>query len=257
MTSDSIARIISLSEDPGLADAFWPQKQRIWPEFMFHDHYGNTYWEPIIESFPEWQLYLLDDSGAPIAVAQTLPCVWDGTMAGLPVGWAEGMVQAVESHRRGERPNTLMAVEISIAPSHTGQGISYTMLKAIRARAEAAGFQAVIVAVRPSLKPRYPLTPMERYCRWVRPDGLPFDPWLRAHVRVGGEILKMADPSMVIEGTADEWEAWTGMQFPESGEYVVDGALVPVQIDREMNNGRYIEPNVWVHHPITTQRLRP
>lgn len=250
-------RLATLAENPDLDDDFWPQKQRVWPEFMFHDRYGNRYWHFLAELFPEWQIYLLDESGAPVAVAQTLPCVWDGTLAGLPVGWAEGLVLAAESALRGEVPNTLMAVEISIAPDYTGQGVSYTMLNAARDRAAAAGFQAVIVAVRPSLKPRYPLTSMERYCRWTRPDGLPFDPWLRAHVRVGGEILHTAHPSMVVEGTADEWESWTGMRFPESGDYVVDGALVPVQIDRVMNLGRYVEPNVWVHHPITTGRLAP
>ena len=249
--------IKTLADDPGLADAFWPQKKRIWDEFMFHDRYGNDYWHYLVDAFPRWQLYLLDDSGAPIAVAQTMPCVWDGTMDGLPVGWAEGMVFGAQSYERGETPNTLMALEISVSPDYAGQGISYTMLNAVRERAAAAGHQAVIVAVRPSLKSRYPITPMERYCRWTRADGLPFDPWLRVHVRVGGEILQVAHPSMVIEGTVAEWEEWAGMRFPDSGDYVVEGALVPVQIDRELDFGRYVEPNVWVHHPITTQRLRP
>lgn len=257
MTTNDPPPLTSLADDPTLSERFWVHKQAVWPEYMFHDRYAGVYWDEMIERFPEWQLYLLDESGEPVAVAQTLPCVWDGTLTGLPVGWAEGMAQAVEAARRGDPPNTLMAVEISIAPHYTGQGVSYTMLNNVRARATAAGYQAVIVAVRPSLKPRYPITPMERYCRWTRPDGLPFDPWLRAHVRVGGEILHMAHPSMVIEGTADEWEQWAGMRFPESGDYVVDGALVPVQIDRAMNFGRYVEPNVWVHHPITTTRLAP
>jgi len=62
---------------------------------------------------------------------------------------------------------------------------------------------------------------------------------------------------MVVEGRADEWEQWTGRAFRESGEYVIPGALVPVQIDRVMNVGRYVEPNVRVHHPITTRRLGP
>ncbi|MEZ4518824.1 MAG: hypothetical protein R3C44_19070 [Chloroflexota bacterium] len=47
----------------------------------------------------------------------------------------------------------------------------------------------------------------------------------------------MAHPSMVIEGTIGEWEMWTGMSFPESGDYIVEGALVPIQIDREVNIG--------------------
>ena len=39
------------------------------------------------------------------------------------------------------------------------------------------------------------------------------------------------------------------MKFPQTGDYVVPGALVPVQIDRERDQGIYVEPNVWmVHH---------
>ena len=38
------------------------------------------------------------------------------------------------------------------------------------------------------------------------------------------------------------------MAFPETGEYVVEGALVPVTIDRKRDEGSYVEPNVWVRH---------
>jgi len=47
-----------------------------------------------------------------------------------------------------------------------------------------------------------------------------------------------------------DWENWTGMRFPESGDYVVPEALVPVRIDREVDTGLYVEPNVWMHHRI-------
>lgn len=256
MTQDA-DRFETAKERPTLPDEFWPQKERIWSEFMLNDRYAGEYWHYLNEDFPEWQIYLIGDDNAPAAVAQTIPCVWDGTAAGLPVGWAEGLMKGVESRQRGEAADTLMPLEISIAPDYAGQGVSYKMLNEVKRRAAEAGFKAVIVAVRPSLKSRYPITPMERYCHWLREDGAPFDPWLRAHWRVGGEILHIASPSMVIEGTADDWERWTGMKFPDSGDYIVPGALCPVQIDRTINFGRYIEPNVWVHHPITTARLRP
>jgi hypothetical protein len=55
---------------------------------------------------------------------------------------------------------------------------------------------------------------------------------------------------MVITGTAQEWEAWTGMYFPESGAYVVPEALQPVLIDLENDSGRYEDPNVWMRHAI-------
>ncbi len=246
---------VTLAERPGLAEAFWPQKERIWPGFMFHDVYAASRWRYTYEAFAEYQVYLLNEADQPIAVAQTMPLVWDATMAGFPVGWADGLVRAVADYEAGRPPNTLTALEIAIQPEYRGQGVSYKMLKALRALAEKHGFQAIIVAVRPSLKARYPLTPMERYVRWVRPDGAPFDPWLRAHWRSGGEILKVAHPSMVVEASITDWEEWTGLTFPESGDYVVPEALVPIQIDRDMDVGRYVEPNVWVHHPLTTERL--
>ena len=55
---------------------------------------------------------------------------------------------------------------------------------------------------------------------------------------------------MRISGSVAEWEDWTKLAFPESGTYVVPGALVPVEIDRERDVGVYVEPNVWMHHTV-------
>ena len=243
-------------EQPDLAERFYPQKERIWAGFMLEDIISNKYWHEYVNViYPEFQQYLLNEEEEPVAVAQAIPLTWDGTMAGLPIGWNDCFVRSAADYEAGRAPNTLAALEIAIQPEYHGQGISYRMIKALRDIAGEHDFQAVIVAVRPSWKMRYPLAPMERYVRWQREDGAPFDPWLRAHWRSGAEILKVAHPSMLIESSIDEWEEWTGMKFPESGDYVVQDALVPVQIDREMNVGRYVEPNVWVHHPITTERL--
>jgi hypothetical protein len=40
------------------------------------------------------------------------------------------------------------------------------------------------------------------------------------------------------------------MRFPESGEYIVPGALVPLCVDRERDEGVYVEPNVWMEHGV-------
>ena len=53
---------------------------------------------------------------------------------------------------------------------------------------------------------------------------------------------------MLISGSVREWEKWTGLKFPQSGEYVVEGALVPVNVDVEEDIGVYVEPNVWMVH---------
>jgi hypothetical protein len=62
----------------------------------------------------------------------------------------------------------------------------------MKAAAADHGLGALIAPVRPTLKDRYPLTPMERYALWERDDGLPFDPWLRVHRRLGARFLAIA-----------------------------------------------------------------
>jgi hypothetical protein len=89
--------------------------------------------------------------------------------------------------------------------------------------------------------------PIDRYVLWRREDGYHYDPWIRAHERVGGEVLSPAPKSMRVVGSREQWEDWTGLQFPEDGEYVVPGALVPVSFADGI--GTYVEPNVWVRHP--------
>lgn len=57
-----------------------------------------------------------------------------------------------------------------------------------------------------------------------------------------------AERSVVMTGSVVDWERWAGMPFPDSGSYVVPGALAPVMIDRRHDRGELVEPNVWVRH---------
>ncbi len=108
----------------------------------------------------------------------------------------------------------------------------------------------MIAPVRPNMKKNYPLTSIEDYVKWERADGAPFDPWIRVHWRMGATILDVATQSMVITGTVSEWENWTGMVFPDSGDYVVPETLQPIQIEKNKDYGRYEDPNIWMEHPV-------
>jgi GNAT superfamily N-acetyltransferase len=147
------------------------------------------------------------------------------------------------------RRNVLCALQIVIDPEYRGRGLSRRMIDRMREIGGEHGLDTLIAPVRPSLKHRYPLAPMDRYITWRRPDGTLLDPWLRMHERLGAEIVKIAPESLSIPGTVAEREEWTEMAFPESGAYVVPGALVPVGVDRERDEGLYVEPNVWMVHP--------
>jgi hypothetical protein len=126
--------------------------------------------------------------------------------------------------------------------------MSRLLIESMRDLAAREGHSALIAPVRPTWKERYPLTPMERFVHWTRDDGLPFDPWLRVHARLGAELLEVCPASMRVEGSREEWESWTGMRFPDDGEYVVPGALVPVRFAE--GRGTYVEPNVWMRHRV-------
>lgn len=77
---------------------------------------------------------------------------------------------------------------------------------------------------------------------------VPYDPWIRLHARLGAELLEVCARSMVIPGSREEWQGWTDLEFPGDGDYVVRGALVPVRF--EGDGGTYVEPNVWMRHPV-------
>src|SRR5262249_45647436 len=143
----------------------------------------------------------------------------------------------------------LSALQILIAPEYRGQALSSRMISRMSEIGRDHGLDTLIAPVRPNLKDSYPLTPMERYIEWRRPDGQLLDPWLRTHERLGAEIPKVGPESSRVPGTVAQWEEWAGLAFPESGSYVVPGALAPVEIDRERDEGLYIEPNVWMVHP--------
>ena len=72
---------------------------------------------------------------------------------------------------------------------------------------------------------------------------------MRLHERLGARVATPLPESMLISGTVAEWEAWTGLALPESGDYVFPSGLAPLRVDREADRATYWEPNVWMIHP--------
>jgi GNAT superfamily N-acetyltransferase len=218
------------------SSAAFSEIRRAWPEIVLHDAISNAHWGRLYEERPEFQFVLVDD-GELLAEGNSIP------VSGMPASWREALRSGSE---RGSA-DRLCALAILIDPDRQRRGLSRLMLEHMRGLAFERDWD-LVAPVRPSLKHRYPLTPIERYVGWRGDDGLLFDPWLRAHERLGAELVGIAENSLVAEGTVAELEQWSGLSFPESGSYVVEGALVPVEIDRERDHGSYREPNVWMRH---------
>ena len=216
-----------------------------WDEFMYHDAVANAFWHRQYGAFPDLQLYLVDDDDRMLAECNAVPIPFGPDE--LPdEGWDAALAQAFE----GRSAKAVSAIAITIGVDHRGKALSKTMLEAMRTTVAARGLSDLVAPVRPSLKHRYPLTPIGRYVEWRRDDGELLDPWLRVHESAGAKLIRIAPSSMRISATVAEWEDWTKLVFPESGSYIVPGALVPVEIDRERDLGVYVEPNVWMHHRL-------
>jgi GNAT superfamily N-acetyltransferase len=237
------------AERPGKLPHAASLQAGVWPEFMYHDAVLERLFDRVIGEYAEFQFYAWDDEREEVVGAgNAIPAAWDGQAETLPVGGVDAVVEAALADG-APTPTVLCALQILIAPECRGQGLSSRMIERMGEIGRAHGLDTLIAPVRPNLKHRYPLTPIESYSAWRRPDGTLLDPWLRTHERLGAEIVKVAPESMRVSGTVAQWEEWAGMAFPESGSYVVPGALVPIEIELERDEGLYVEPNVWMVHP--------
>ena len=237
--------VLTAAEHPDLVERAWERTQDVLPEYNNHGDVLNRYWAGLTKHLPEFQFHLVED-GEPIARGRAIPLRWDGTLDDLP----DGIDGAIARGTDEGGANVLCALLIAVARSEQSRGLSQLALEAMTDIARRNGLRELIAPVRPSWKERYPLTPIERYAAWTRGDGLPFDPWMRVHARLGADLLRPEPQSLRITGTVAEWESWTGMVFPDSGEYVFPHGLATVAIDRDADRGAYWEPNVWMRHRL-------
>jgi hypothetical protein len=243
--------VIRYSDRPELWDWLGGLSDDAWPEYNKHGENLNKYWVRLYDDFPEWQFILYDrEDQLVLAEGHAVPVDWDGTDSGLGPGIDATIAAAFELRARGGQPAAVCALAAAIPPRHQGRRLSPEILQAMTALAGLAGLPHVITPARPSRKDRYPTIPIERYARWTRADGTPFDPWVRVHTGLGARIGPVLPRSLRIAGSVAEWECWTDMAFPETGDYVFDGGLTSVHIDRENDTGEYWEPNIWLIHTV-------
>ena len=226
--------------------------KEVWPEFMLHDRVANENWRELFDRFSEYQLALLDTQNHRVAgMGNSFPLRWDDRLENLPEGgWDWAFAEAVSNHKQGIEPNIHCAIQIVVRPDYQGHRLSAPMVEAVRALTASKGLRSLIIPLRPSEKHKYPLISLDDYINWKTEQGLPFDAWLRVHTRAGARIIKVCHDSKIIRGTHADWEEWIKMKLPQSGEYIVPGALNPIEMKIEQDEGIYIEPNVWIVHEV-------
>lgn len=158
-------RITTLAERPELADRLGDMDDP-WPEFATHDSLAWLLYPRMEAELADYVL-VATDGDAVVARGYSVPFALhvDGRDGRLPAqGWDRVLMWAFSDLRRGVRPDTVSAIEITVARDRQGEGLSGRMLAAMRDNARARGFTEVVAPVRPSGKRPSP-TPRSRSTR--------------------------------------------------------------------------------------------
>ena len=244
---DTDVTLVTTASRPDLDELAAELFAEHWPEYIFHDPDVKAYLPRVRELFMDWDFFGLDGDRL-VGACYGVPIAWSREVADLPSGYTDTLRRAVTGHDAGSRPDTFVVLGAMVRHDEAGRGWAGRIISALRDRAVVAGMEAVIAPVRPTIKKLYPLTDIDTFAAWKRQDGLPLDPWVRTHVRLGATLLCGAPASQTMTGTVAEWEAWTKLALPSTGDYVIPDGLAILTVDREADRGVYHDPNVWMRH---------
>ena len=243
--------IRSRADAPQLKRAASAIEQAAWGNlgYLNYTRAHYDYYSELLDAYPEYQLCLVDeDTGYPVAVANSVPFACSGPDDLPPEGW--DWVVETAARTMNTRVNMLGALAVSVPAVHRSKGYARLMIRSLIDLAETKKLDGVVVPVRPTAKVRHPWVPIADYMAWTDDSGRPYDPWLRSHLSVGGKLIGPCERSMVVHEHIAFWENWSEQRFEQSGAYALPGTLAPVEIDIDRQTGTYEEPNVWVTYPV-------
>ncbi len=250
--------IVSLSERPDLIqDLFDNRFQSLWPPFIGHSETAKLYFAPW--NFDRYRDYAFAGivNGRTVARIFTIGFNFDLPNRGKHPdgGWDQAIRWGNEDQVIGRAPDTLCALDITITPDMQGKGLAVKIIKYLKSIVKDRGLKYFFVPLRPSEKKHSPYLDLQTYIELKGDDGYPVDPWLRTHIRAGGHIVCIAPYSMTIVGTVGQWQDWTNQEIRSSGQTLIDGGLNPLLVSMEHNHAVYVEPNVWIRHPLNSTTL--
>lgn len=242
-----IYKVSTLNERSDLLGKVAELDDKSWPLFLQNG--DATSWARLYDELSD-SVLVLTQGDELIAVGFTVPVVWDSTAEDLPDTIEDILKRGLEVKSKGLTANTLIPIGALVDSNHQGKGLSSKVLCEMKELAFDKGLKSLVVPVRPTRKSLYPLLNIEEYSQLRNDEGLSPDPWIRVHQRLGAEIIKTTESTLKVMATIDKWKEWTGAPFPESGQYIIEGALSPVLVELENNVGEYNDPNVWMIHPM-------
>jgi GNAT superfamily N-acetyltransferase len=219
--------------------AWWVERQ-VWAPFNWEADGAVG-----VDHDPDLHFVAYTPGGELVATIDGCGFDWDGDPATLPEnGWTGIVLAAQQGFSR--QPAYAAALGASILPAHRKGGLAGRLLTALRDRALELGYRGLVAPVRPSARWRMPHLSIEEYMRVRLPDGRHFDPWVRAHERIGGRIIGACAESAVFGGTREQWERWVGMRLPDNGVVICDHTIGPLELID--GYGILREDSLWLLH---------
>ncbi len=150
---------------------------------------------------------------------------------------------------------TLSCTTNTVLPEARGQGMGGKVLEAYKQKAKESGLSQVIAPARPVDKSKFPDLSMEKYANLFDENtGEHVDPWIRTHLRHGGKIVKVGKNSHVVHSSdgswpsVEQWQEWTGKQFPKDGLYDIPNGNAKLNIHDGI--GEYSEDCIWIVYDV-------
>ncbi len=241
--------VFTAAERPDLWESSRTERtfDRLWPEYNLHGTYAVDYFGSLVPRFAHLQALFIDRRTDMVAArARTIPFWWDRRLENLPGGIDALGLQAVTDSRAA---TALSALSAEVRSAYQRTGLSGLVIATMANVARRAGLAPLVAPVRPMWKDRFPCHSIEGYASWNRRDGLPFDPWVRLHVRLGARILRPEPHSMEFTAPVADWKDWTGLCLERDGSYLFPGGLALLKVTDQV--GQYWEPNVWMLHEVS------
>jgi GNAT superfamily N-acetyltransferase len=218
------------------------------PDIIFESEVVKHSWDKIETYFPEYQIFYVDEEGNLIGFINAIPFYWNQPLDDLPdEGWDWEVKIGIEGYENNIKPNCIGGLQIIVAKEHLGQGYSKLLIEEGKRIKEKLGFKNFLLPIRPTFKSKFPEMDMTDYIN-LKEDNKIYDPWIRTHLSGGAKIIKICSKAMHIYGNLPVWERLLNQKISESGNYLVKGALNPVEIDIEKDYGEYFEDNIWIKY---------
>src|ERR1022692_5160845 len=184
----SSVQVFTAEERPDLWQQARPLFGGVWPEYNLHGNNSGKYFGELFPRYAQFQVLVYDGAAdRVVGRGRAIPFRWDGSLDDLPAGIDAVGLRAVSDPAA---PTAVSALAAEVESDLQRTGLSRLIIQAMGVVTRNAGLGPLVAPVRPSLKDRYPLIPIAAYSQWRRGDGLPFDPWMRVHARLGATILR-------------------------------------------------------------------